>query len=125
MNWMTRQLMRMLWLPSVIFSIALAVPLSLNAQTGQITGQVVDAATQRPLGEVQVFIEGSGLGALTRVDGRYLILNVPVGVNTVTAQRIGMETQTQQITVAAGASISVDFSLSTQALGLDDAFRCG
>ena len=120
MNWMTRQRMRMLWLPALTFSLALAVPLSLNAQTGQITGQVVDAATQRSLGEVQVFIDGSGLGALTRADGRYLILNVPVGVHTVTAQRIGMETQTQQVTVAAGASISVDFSLSTQALGLDE-----
>ena len=52
----------------------LAVP-QLGAQ--QITGRVVDAQTGEPLPAVQVFIAGSGIGALSQQNGRYLLLNVP------------------------------------------------
>ena len=44
-------------------------------------------------------------GALSQATGRYLLLNVPVGTHTVTAQRIGYKTVTAQITVAAGATV--------------------
>ncbi len=116
---------RLLWLPMAFLLFAAAPPSSVDAQQGQIVGQVVDAATLRPLGEVQVFIAGSGFGALTRSDGRYLILNVPPGAHTLSAERIGMETQSQQITVTAGGSVEVNFQLATQALGLDELIVTG
>ncbi|MDA0329951.1 MAG: SusC/RagA family TonB-linked outer membrane protein [Gemmatimonadetes bacterium] len=93
---------------------------ALQAQTGQITGNVTNAASGAALGEVQVFLEGRQLGTLTRSDGRYLILNVPVGAYQVTAQRIGFGSVTQAVTVTAGSAAAVNFSLSTQALGLDE-----
>lgn len=108
------------WLATVACVLSLTLPASVEAQVGQIVGQVVNAATQRPMGEVQVHIAGSGFGALTRADGRYLILNVPVGTHTVTAERIGMETVSQQVSVTAGASVELNFQLTTQALGLDE-----
>jgi TonB-dependent SusC/RagA subfamily outer membrane receptor len=96
------------------------VPAQRVEAQGQIVGQVVDQATLRPLGEVQVYIAGTGLGALTRADGRFLILNVPVGTHAITAERIGMRAATQQVTVAAGQSATVDFQLEAEALGLDE-----
>ena len=60
---------------------------SLGAQ--QITGRVVNQANGQPLAAVQVFIAGSGIGALSQQNGRYLLLNVPAGTHTLTAERIG------------------------------------
>ncbi len=97
------------------------LPCGVRAQdTGRITGLVTDAATGAALGEVQVYVPGTGLGALTRPDGRFLILNVPPGERTVRAERIGMQMQTRTVTVAAGGIAEVDFELQNEALGLDE-----
>ena len=71
-----------------------------EAQTGQITGTVTNAASGGALSEAQVFLAGQDLGALTRSDGRYLILNVAVGTYDLTAQRIGFGNVTQSVTVS-------------------------
>ena len=100
----------------------LTVP-SLDAQ--QITGRVIDQSTGQPLAAVQVFIAGTGLGALSQQNGRYLLLNVPVGTHTINAQRIGYGGQTAEVTVAAGETVVRDFRLAEQALGLDEIIVTG
>ena len=52
---------------------------SLGAQ--QITGRVTNSQTGASLAAVQVFIAGSGIGALSQQNGRYLLLNGPVGTH--------------------------------------------
>ncbi len=96
----------------------LAAPAS--AQTGQIAGAVTDAQSGGPVSEVQVYIIGLQLGSLTRADGRYLILNVPVGTHELRVERIGYEPQEQSVTVTAGGTTVADFALASQALGLDE-----
>jgi TonB-linked SusC/RagA family outer membrane protein len=91
----------------------------------QITGTVKDAQTGQPMSAVQVFIQGTGIGALTQNNGRYLLLNVPAGPHQVTAQRIGFKANTQQVTVAAGQTVTVDFGLAEEALGLDEIIVTG
>ena len=91
-----------------------------QAQTGQVTGRVLDAQSGAPLSEVQVYITGLQLGALSRADGRFLILNVPAGTHELRAERIGLSTGTQSITVTAGGTATTDFRLESAALGLDE-----
>ena len=86
-----------------ILALLLAVP-GLRAQ--QITGRVTNQVTGEPLAAVQVFIAGSGIGALTQQNGRYLLLNVPAGTHTVSAERIGYQSQTAQVTVAIDGRVS-------------------
>src|SRR5262245_5677801 len=95
----------------------LSVP-SVGAQ--QVTGRVVDQSTGQPMAAVQVFVPGTGVGALSQQSGRYLLLNVPVGTVQVTAQRIGYKAVTQQVAVAAGQTVALDFQLAEEALGLDE-----
>ncbi len=87
--------------------------------TGQISGTVTDAAGQ-PLTGVQVYIPGLQLGGLTRANGRFLILNVPAGTQTVRAERIGLSAGEQEIDVTAGGTAVANFVLESQALGLDE-----
>jgi TonB-linked SusC/RagA family outer membrane protein len=90
------------------------------AQTGQITGRVLDAQSGGPLSEVQVYITGLQLGSLSRADGRFLILNVPAGTHTIRAERIGMGAVEESVTVTAGGTTNLDLRMESQALGLDE-----
>ena len=75
------------------FAVLMAlITISAEAQTqnGQIVGQVTDVQTGAPLSEVQVYIQGTGLGVLTRQNGRFILLNVPPGTYDLTAERIGL-----------------------------------
>ncbi|HUF70333.1 MAG TPA: SusC/RagA family TonB-linked outer membrane protein [Longimicrobiales bacterium] len=99
--------------------LVLALPLAAQ-QTGRVQGRVIDAATNRPLVGVQVFIPPTGIGNLTDSDGRYLLQSVPAGTHSVTAQRIGYRQAVQEVTVPAGALVTVDLSLSQTAIALDE-----
>ena len=107
----------------VVAALLLLAP-SLGAQQ-QVTGRVVNSQTGASVSAVQVFIAGSGIGALSQQNGRYLLLNVPVGTHTLTAQRIGYGQQSAEVTVAAGATVVRDFALAEQALGLDEIIVTG
>ena len=104
---------------------ALAAPVAIEAQTGTIQGQVVDAATERPLQSAQVSIPGTGVGGLTNASGRFLLLNVPVGQQTVNVLLIGYEAQDQQVTVQAGQTAMVEFRMESSALELDEMIVTG
>lgn len=106
---------------AAVFVLGLGAPAPVAAQdAGRVIGQVVDAGSGAPLASVQVYLEGTGLGTLTRQDGRFIILNVPAGSYEARAERIGLEAGSEQVTVAAGAAVQVSFQLQTQALGLDE-----
>ncbi len=100
----------------LIFLGFLAVP----ALAQQVTGRVTHNETLRPLAGAQVSIPGSRLGALANAEGRFVIVNVPVGTHSVVAQIIGYGTQERSVTVTAGQIVTVDFQLQTEALGLDE-----
>ncbi len=99
-------------------SVLAAVPA--HAQNGRITGVATDAQSGGPIGEVQVYIVGSTLGTLTRSNGRYLILNVPPGSYELRAERIGFQTVTESVDVPADGTVTRDFAMTTEALGLDE-----
>jgi outer membrane receptor protein involved in Fe transport len=89
-------------------------------QGGRVVGRVTATESGAPMGEVQVFIPGTGLGTLTRQNGTFIIFEVPAGPHEVRAERIGMAPVTRQVTVLAGQVVEVDFQMTTQALGLDE-----
>src|SRR5688500_6178165 len=102
---------------------ALLVVSDLGAQ--QVTGRVTNAQTGEPLGAVQVFIAGSGIGALSQQNGRYLLLNVPAGTHTISAERIGYRAVSQQVSVTTGQTAILDFAMAEEALGLDEIIVTG
>jgi TonB-linked SusC/RagA family outer membrane protein len=91
----------------------------LSAQTGTITGRIVDERTLQPVSSAQVFIPTLNLGSLSREDGRYILVNVPAGTHSVDVQLIGYRTTSQSVTVAAGQTVTADFEVAEDALALD------
>ena len=104
---------------------ALAAPVAIEAQTGTIQGQVVDAATSRVLQSAQVSVPGTGVGGLTNASGRFLLVNVPVGEQTVEVMLIGYGMQSQQVMVRAGETAMVEFRMESSALELDEMIVTG
>src|SRR5690606_4780330 len=107
------------------FLLAAALPAAIEAQTGTVQGRVLDAGTGRGLPSAQVSIPETGLGGLTNNDGRFLLLNVPVGQQTVSVLLIGYEAQNQQVTVQAGQVATVEFRMESSALELDEVIVTG
>src|SRR5690606_22580301 len=113
---------RLGWRAALALAAMLGIPVGTveAQQAGQIVGRVTDASSGAPLSEVQVHIPSASLGVLSRADGRFLILNVPAGNYELRAERIGYAAASQQITVTAGQPTEVNFTLESQALGLDE-----
>jgi TonB-linked SusC/RagA family outer membrane protein len=100
-------------------------PLGAQESTGTVTGQVVDSATQQPIAGVNVFIEGTRLGTISRDDGTFTIGGVPAGSHTVRARRIGYGSVPAVVSVVAGASVSVAFALDRRVALLDEVVVVG
>lgn len=99
---------------------ALASAEDAEAQTGTLAGQVVDAQSARPLVDAQVSIPGTGVGALTNTNGRFVLRNAPVGQQTVRVDLIGYSSAEQSVTVAVNQTAEVTFRLDQDAIALEE-----
>ena len=93
--------------------------------TGTITGRVVDAATQQPVSDVTVFVEGTRRGAVTGPDGTFTIGGVPSGSQTIRARHIGFGAPVQTVVVPNGGTATAIFSLDRQAAVLEEVVTTG
>jgi iron complex outermembrane receptor protein len=91
-------------------------PIALQAQTGTIRGRVTIDTSGVPLSGVTVTFGGRSV--LTRLDGTYLLGDLPAGRDTVRARLIGYVPMGQVITVAAGQTVDANFSLTASAMSL-------
>jgi outer membrane receptor protein involved in Fe transport len=87
--------------------------------TGRIVGRVIDAQTGAGIPNVTVEVLGAGAGALSGVDGRYVISSVPAGTVTLRAQSIGYTAKTVTgLEVSAQGAVEQDIVLATAAVAL-------
>jgi TonB-linked SusC/RagA family outer membrane protein len=92
---------------------------TLAAQTGTVTGRVIDSRTGEPVTSAQVRIVGTTLGGTVDEQGRYRVGGVPAGTHQVTARTIGYQPNTATFTLAAGGTATVDLALTEAATALD------
>jgi starvation-inducible outer membrane lipoprotein len=86
---------------SIISLIAMLAACSPNpngqgvADFGSVTGTVVDAQSQQPIGTFTVSMGGQSVSVSPSARGQFTISNVPVGTQTLTVYAIGYQTYTQ------------------------------
>ena len=91
------------------------------AQSGKISGRVLDAQDGQPLPGVNVVVDGTTLGTITDVDGYYSILNVSPGVVGVRASFVGYTAQlVEGVRIRIDQTTEVTFNLSTEVLEGDE-----
>ncbi len=92
----------------------------LVAQTGSITGRVVDEATSLGVEQAAVAVQGMPGVVLTDAQGNFTITGIPVGNQQVTVRYIGYGPVTQAVTVRAGQASTVMFNIRRQAIALEE-----
>jgi len=86
--------------------------LALAQNTGKLTGTVTDADTGDPLPGASVALTGTQLGTISDIDGKFLLLGVPVGTYDVQASFVGFQTETKTgVQVNSGYTRELAFSL--------------
>ena len=88
-------------------------------QTGTVVVQVVDSAGGAPVRGAQVHVVGTEIGALTNLEGRAQLLNVPVGARTVRVQLLGYGARSLPVSVVAGTPATLTVRVRQEALALD------
>ncbi|HEY4131452.1 MAG TPA: SusC/RagA family TonB-linked outer membrane protein [Gemmatimonadaceae bacterium] len=94
-------------------------------QTGVVRGTVTDSATGRGVAGAQVRIIGTVQGASTNETGQYFLRGVPAGNAQVSAQRLGFAPLQRQVSVRAGDTTTVNFSLRAAAVQLGEVVSVG
>lgn len=87
-----------------------AAPMSLQAQTGTISGKVKDAAGD-PVQGATVSIASTQSGAITAADGRYRVTVRP-GRYEARVRLLGYAAAKDSVTIAAGQTVTKDFVLN-------------
>ncbi|MEM1269309.1 MAG: TonB-dependent receptor [Bacteroidota bacterium] len=109
-------LSKRLALVCLLFCLMLATP-ALADIYGKIAGRVVDATSGEPLIGVNVFVEGTTLGASTDLEGYYTILRVRPGTYTVRAAYIGYAaTSVENVQVQVDKTSTVNFDLREEVI---------
>jgi iron complex outermembrane receptor protein len=91
------------------------------AQTGSISGKVIDPETKEALIGVTVLVDGTSKGEITDLDGAFIIKNVPVGAQIVRIKYVGYEETTVETVVAEGQTVSIgEVLLLTTSIGLQE-----
>ncbi|MEP6494555.1 MAG: TonB-dependent receptor [bacterium] len=110
---------------ALVCALTVAPALLHAQQTGIVVGIVSDGATGQPLSGTTVSILGTQLGGQTDGRGHFIIRGVTAGAATVRAQRLGFRPESKPMSVTAGDSVRVNFSLQQSAVQLSEVVTTG
>lgn len=91
-----------------------------NAETGTITGVVLDSGSSSGIAGATVSVVGTRLTAITDSKGAFRINGVPPGAQKVTVKLLGYQSRTVDVTVTAEKAVSVNVELKRAATSLDE-----
>ena len=111
---MTRRIVRTSWL----LALCLVLPSTLAAQDATIQGSVLSSQGAAITG-ASVRVVGTDMGTFVNQSGRYQ-LSLPAGTYTVAASALGYQRQTREVTLSAGESRTLDFTLPVSAVELGE-----
>ena len=83
----------------------------IEGQSARLTGVAVDAGSGEPITGVQIYLAGTGVGAVTALNGRYFLVEVPPGDYEVRAQRRGYAAARASVRLSAGQLDTLNFAL--------------
>ncbi|CAG0948038.1 partial TonB-dependent receptor P39, partial [Anaerolineae bacterium] len=93
---------------AVILLVSLQV--SINAQTGQLSGSVLQSAG-KPLSGVHVTLRELSAGTSTDADGNFSFRGIPAGTYTVVTSHIGYKPVMMEVVIRSGETRKINFNL--------------
>lgn len=110
------------WKAVTLLALALVAGVSSQAAAQQttVTGRVTAQESNEPLSDVRVIVVGTTVFTVTNADGRYTLRGMPAGNAEVRVLRVGYTEQKKPVTVASGASATLDFALTRAVIVLQE-----
>jgi len=106
------------WLGSIVVSlIALAAPAL--AQQATLQGRISTGVNQ-PLPDSRVIVVGTMTSAVTNAEGRFSLKNLAPGTVEVRVLRVGYLEQKKSVTLTAGGTATLDFTMQPSAVQLTE-----
>lgn len=81
------------------------------AQSGSISGVVVDSDTSEPLIGAVVVVDGTKIAIMTDVDGKYVMPRLKAGTYNLSVTYVGYKKMSRKVDLAEGQKGTVDFKL--------------
>lgn len=78
----------------LLFCLSLGVTI---AQISKVTGVVISEEDDLPIVGASILVKGTTVGALTDLDGKFVLTNIPANSKTIVVSYVGMETQELEI----------------------------
>jgi outer membrane receptor protein involved in Fe transport len=102
----------------LLAGIILSAPLAASAaNTGKISGTVINKNTGEPVVGATVMLKGTTIGAKCNLDGEFMIKDVPVGNYTVITSSVGyVSTNITEVAVSKGETVSLSVAIEPQVL---------
>ena len=108
--------------PLLTFCISIVCTVNAVAQTGTIKGVLTDKTNNETLIGATIMVSGTGLGAVTDIDGAYQIDKVPTGTYTIKITFVGYVTdEIQGVVVKNGETTQLNHQLRNDSKTLKDA----
>ena len=96
----------------LVFILIVSVPVNVFAQKkATLRGVVKDATTGEKMYSATVYFEGTSIGSITDLDGKYIIAGIPVGEYTLKVSYLGYEEYTKTIKFEAGKEYEENINL--------------
>lgn len=94
----------------------------ISAQTtGKIAGRITDSSTGEPLLGVNIFLEGTSIGAASDISGEFFIINIPPGKYSVKISMIGFQTKVfQDLVVSVNRTLRLDVELGSENIEMEE-----
>ncbi len=89
------------------------------AQNGSISGTITDDKGETVPG-VSITIQGSTVGAVTDLNGKYKIDKLSAGKYKLAISFVGFDTQTKDVTLNENENLTIDSKISESAIGLKE-----
>jgi len=96
----------------VVFSFFVVAAFANAAETGSVTGRVLNVGSGAYLNNARITVAGGTAEAFTNSFGEYRLANLPVGAVRLAVFHTGLAPLTQEVTVRAGQEARLDFNLA-------------
>ncbi len=109
----------------LILAIAIPAPSHAQPETGTVRGKVLAATDNVGVAGAQVFLAGTTIGTLTDAEGGYSLSGVAAGERVVTVRLIGYRETSRPVTVTAGQTVTLDFTVEQTAVRIEESIVTG
>ena len=89
--------------------------------TGKLVGKITDKSTGEPLMGANVVLQGTTLGAVSDIEGRFIIINIPPAVYNVKVSFVGYESVTiGNVKIIVDQTTQLPVEISTKSLQIGE-----